>query len=36
MMVNSVNDLINLDYALARAMELYGQAYAQRNSATPR
>ena len=33
MMVNSVNDLINLDYALARAMEMYGQAYAARNSA---
>ena len=30
MMVNSVNDLINLDYALAQAMELYGQAYAAR------
>ena len=30
MMVNSVNDLINLDYALARAMEMYGQAYAAR------
>ena len=32
MMVNSVNDLINLDYALARAMEMYGQAYAARAS----
>ena len=32
MMVNSVNDLINLDYALARAMELYGQAYAARTA----
>ena len=31
-MVNSVNDLINLDYALARAMEMYGQAYAARQS----
>ena len=32
MMVNSVNDLINLDYALARAMEMYGQAYAARTA----
>ncbi len=32
MMVNSVNDLINLDYALARAMEMYGQAYAARTT----
>ena len=33
MMVNSVNDLINLDYALAQAMQIYGQAYAARNPA---
>lgn len=32
MMVNSVNALINLDYALARAMEMYGQAYAARTA----
>ena len=28
MMVNSINDLINLDYALAQANLIYGQAYA--------
>ncbi len=31
MLVNSVNDLINLDYALAQANILYGQAYAQKH-----
>ena len=32
MMVNSINDLINLDYALAEAMKMYGQAYAAKAS----
>ena len=30
MMVNSINDLINLDWALAQANLIYGQAYAQK------
>lgn len=34
MMVNSVNELINLDYALAEAMKMYGQAYAARHPQT--
>ena len=36
MLVNSINDLINLDYALAQANLIYGQAYAQKHpSPTP-
>ncbi len=31
MMVNSVNDIINLDYALNEAMRMYGQAYAAKH-----
>ena len=32
MMVNSVSDLINLDYALSEAMKIYGQAYAAKHT----
>ena len=31
MLVDSINDLINLDYALAQANLIYGQAYAQKH-----
>ena len=31
LMVDSINDLINLDWAQAQAMQIYGQAYARQN-----
>ena len=35
MMVDSVSDLINLDYTLSEAMHIYGQAYADKHAQQP-